>query len=141
MKVSPSFITPDGDDSACKLITWPSKAVSFAFTRSTGSAARTCAAAPAMTPAAAQVNRKRENGFNAGLLEFEHELVGLAADVVLEHPLGAVVAGIVQVMAFRHQLETGRFHLLLGGGFLDAMQGFGDIIAGALPCALWSMMT
>ena len=72
----------------------------------------------------------------AGLLELEHELVGLAADVVLEHPLGAVVAGIVQVMAFRHQLEAGRFHFLLDGGFLDAVQGLGDIVAGALrpPC-------
>ena len=42
---------------------------------------------------------------NDGLLEFEHELVGLAADIVLEHPLGAVVAGKCR-SCLRHQLEA-----------------------------------
>ena len=53
--------TPEGDGSGSKLITWPSKAVSLAFTRTTGSAAKACAAA---NRPRRRRSRKPKAGFN-----------------------------------------------------------------------------
>ena len=45
---------------------------------------------------------------------------------------GRLIAGIGQVMALRHQFETGRLHLLLHRGFLDPVQ-LVDLVLLALP--------